>query len=1088
MVRSALCPVLIRRDDELAILEDGLLAARRGEGRFVVLSGEAGIGKTRLVRELEGRAERLGATVLMGGCSEAEISLPYLPFVEAIGNYIDEVGPATVAERLGAARAPLAQLFPQLSDAGEAERVGDPAQGKMRLFESIVHLLTVAARERTVLLAVEDVHWADESTLELLDHLARRLRDLPVMTLLTYRSDELHRRHPFVPTLQAWRRSGAAELIELHPLPEGGVEEMIAAILGSDDVDGELADLMFQRTEGNPFVLEEMLREAPDEVGSGGRGSVRAVHSMEIPETVRDSILLRLSRLDRQDTEVLEGAAVLGRSFDAPTLVALSNVQSSTVHGAISVAVSQQLVEEDPDRAGHYRWRHALTQEAIYEEILTPRRQAIHSQAADALAAAGATRPVDLARHLLGAARFDEAVPVCLAAAEEAERSIAFGEAIGMLERALPHVKDETERARMLCRIGQDHWLNGESARGERFLEEGVGELDRLGERLDAARYRIVYGRCLWEGSKPEEARREYLKAREALEGEGPSADLAMAHVRLAGLDAFELDYQGCLEHSRKAVAIAEEAGADFERVWGLGFVALGLLDSGDHARGFEAMDACYREASEKGYWYVAQNMTFNDIWTRTHTLETELDERLARPSEAGDSTVDQASRGILGSYVRKSQGDLVAAREEGERAVELYRELGYGKMIWRCEVNLAEVIAELGLPTEARAALPTVATRTELQDIVYDAAAHIRSAECAGERDEALERAREIADRAEGLATYRETLAIGVEVLVAAGELEAAERVAEAGERRASTAGASFQDEMRGRLLLARGRPEAAIAPANAAIEAARTAGYPLVELRRRLPLAEALHAGGDPESAASELRAVAEHADGIGAALIRTEADALAARLGIDLPPRPEPTARQDAQPDVVPLGERLVTSLFADVRGYSVRAANAAPQDLAEDVAALYRFARATIASQGGIVDKFAGDAVMATFNVSQTSVDHCIRALEAALGLRDKAALSGLDLGIGIAVGPAILGRGASADNIAVTGVSTNLAARLQAAAEPGEILLSDEAHRRVGPWLAERDLETEREELELKGFDGRQPAYRVPAPRLVETGP
>jgi class 3 adenylate cyclase len=185
--------------------------------------------------------------------------------------------------------------------------------------------------------------------------------------------------------------------------------------------------------------------------------------------------------------------------------------------------------------------------------------------------------------------------------------------------------------------------------------------------------------------------------------------------------------------------------------------------------------------------------------------------------------------------------------------------------------------------------------------------------------------------------------------------------------------------------------------------------------------------------------------------------------------------------AAPEVVPLGERLVSSLFADVRGYSATAASVAPEELAARTAGLYRFARATITSQGGIVDKFAGDAVMATFNVAGTSVDHAVRAVEAALGLRDKAVLSAVDLGIGIAVGPAILGRGASADNIAVTGVSTNLAARLQAEAGPGEVLLSDEAYRRVGPWLAEHSLAVEREELELKGFDGAQVAYRIGAP-------
>jgi class 3 adenylate cyclase len=270
-------------------------------------------------------------------------------------------------------------------------------------------------------------------------------------------------------------------------------------------------------------------------------------------------------------------------------------------------------------------------------------------------------------------------------------------------------------------------------------------------------------------------------------------------------------------------------------------------------------------------------------------------------------------------------------------------------------------------------------------------------------------------------------------------------------------------------------------VAPLQATVEAAAGASYPLVELRRRVLLAEALATAGDRDRSQRELAAVAEGADRRGARLIRSEAEAVAARLGLTVPSAVEAPAEPEAPSEVVPLGERLVTSLFADVRGYSEAAAGASPARLADDMATLYRFARATITSQDGVVDKFAGDAVMATFNVSGTQVDHCVRALEAALGLRDKAELTGLRLGIGIAVGPAILGRGASADNIAVTGVSTNLAARLQAAAGAGEVLLSDDAYLRVSGWLAERDLVADREELELKGFDGAQVAYRIAAP-------
>jgi class 3 adenylate cyclase/tetratricopeptide (TPR) repeat protein len=1085
MSRNALCPTLVRREDQLAILEEAMLAARRGEGRFVVVSGEAGIGKTRLVTELSRMAIRLEDSVLWGGCSEADLSLPYLPFVEAVGNQLAAEDLEDFAARLGPSRAPLGQLFPQLSDGGAPERETDPAQVKLRLFEAMVTLLATLAERRPVVLVIEDVHWADDSTRGLLDHLARRVAALPLLLLVTYRSDELHRRHPFQPTLLGWKRSGLAEIVDLEPLPDAGITEMVAAILGTSAVDRELSELLYQRSEGNPFVLEEMLREAIDE--SGGELGPTSFEADRVPETVRDSILLRLARLEAGQAQILESAAVLGRTFEYPMLMAVAEAGETEVHGALQSATAEQLIVENEERPGRYMWRHALTQEAIYGEIVTPRRQAIHARAADALSAAEDTRPVDLANHLLGAGRFDAAVPVCLESAEEAEASVAFGEAIAMLERTLPHLGDELDRARIICRIGTDHTLNGESAAGVQFLTEGVTSLERLGESLEAARARVALGRSLWEGAKPDEARAEFDRAREVLEPEGPSAELAMVHMRLAGLDAFQLDYKGCLEHSRRAAEIAEQAGADFERVWALGFVALGLLDSGDHEHGFRVMDECFDEAVEKGYWVIANNMTFNDIWTRTHMLEGDLEPRLERFEWMPRMRPNLTGHEILSSYVGFARGDLEGAREAGQRAWQKYEDQGYEKMVWRSRVQLATVLTEMGRAAEANDVLPDVSARTELQDLVYDGPAQIRTRVALGDDTGALELANEIVESSAGLAAYRETLALAAEVLVAGGH-DGVETLIEKAEARETNAGHSYLDEMRGRLLLASDDPEAAAPLLAVAEEAAERVGYPLVALRRGVLHAEAIGRTGDGAEAERRLNAIATDADRRRAVLIRSEADAAAARLGISLPPSGDPEPDPGDAREPVASGERLVTSLFADVRDYTQLSTQLAPEELEQRMASLYRFARAAVTRQNGIVDKFAGDAIMATFNVSGTRVEHSAEALEAALALLDKARLIELDLGVGIAVGPAIVSPGASDDNVSVRGESTNLAARLQGAAGGGEILLSEELYRRVADRLESRGLAAERELLDLKGLDAPTPVYRVAARVGGKTAP
>src|SRR5487761_158629 len=229
-----LCEDLVGRESEISLLEDALLATLRGDGGVVIVGGEAGMGKTRLVADLVVRARRRGCVVVSGVCSEAELSLPYLPFLEAIGNYLAREDVAALRERLGPASDDPAQLFPQMGRPQLAE--GEAQQAKLRLFESILLLLRDAARNSALLVVLEDLHWADPATRELVDYATRRLRSTNVLVLATYRTDELHRKHALLPTIQGWRRSGQAHLIEIGPLRAAGVKDMVMAIFDEPDL------------------------------------------------------------------------------------------------------------------------------------------------------------------------------------------------------------------------------------------------------------------------------------------------------------------------------------------------------------------------------------------------------------------------------------------------------------------------------------------------------------------------------------------------------------------------------------------------------------------------------------------------------------------------------------------------------------------------------------------------------------------------------------------------------------------------------------------------------------------------------------
>jgi class 3 adenylate cyclase/tetratricopeptide (TPR) repeat protein len=1079
VLQRVLCPSLVGRDEELFVLEDALLAARGGDGRFVVLGGDAGMGKTRLATELAKRARRLDCAVLWGGCSEAELSLPYLPIVEAIGNYLAGEDAERLGSMLGAARDELTQLFPQLGESSEHAEGGDPGQAKLRLFEAIVALLAVPARERGLLLVMEDAHWADAATRQLLDHLARRLTSVRSLVLLTYRSDELDRRHPLAPLLQTWRRAGLAETVALSPLDKAQIGEMIGSILDERDVAGELSDLMHLRTEGNPFVLEEMLKEAIDRgdvFRAGEHWNRRAVDDLRIPETVRDTILMRFARLEPEHAEILQAAAVLGRTFDYDTLVRVVELSETAVQGALALAGAQQLIE-DAGEGGIYRWRHALTQEAVADEIVRPRRQQIHSRAADAYAASDG-RSLDLARHLLGAGRFDEAVVACIAAADEAEASLAFAEALELLDRALPHVHDRTVRGRLLCRMGRALWVEGRTPAAEEVLREGVGELDAVGEEIEAARYRIDLGRCCWEQSKPAEALDEFERARAVLETQGPSAALAMAYMRIAGQYKFELDNERSLEAVMKAIEIALAAGADFERIWASSWAAFILLDVGRADEAWKMLDDAFYEALRRGFTFIARNIAYNDSWTRLHTMTAGVGDRLSVFDEPGPQVMIDMTA-IASSWTRRIEGDLDGALEALRRSERAGVEMLSEKVRWRTRVELGEVLLELGRLEEAAAALPDPSERAELQDTIYDSLPQIRVRLADRRLDEAVGLAREIAANAARLVSY-ETLAVAVEALVAADLLDEAQAVVEIGRTYPTEAGGSYLDEAQARISLARGHAAEAAELASGVAREAAASGFTLVEWRLRTLAAQADARSGKRDEAERELAAVATAAAAAHAWLIHDAARSAAGEAGLAVPGGAEAPAGDGVSETLVDVGERLVTSFFADVRGYTGIAAASAPADVADRLGALHRWASAEVGRHHGFVDKFAGDAVMATFNASGARLDHTAHALEAALALSGKAALLDLGVGIGIAVGPAIVGRAVAGGNVSVLGETTNLAARLQTAARAGEIVLSDEAHRRVASWLDERGLEAVQESLDLKGFDGTQQAWRLTA--------
>jgi adenylate cyclase len=504
----------------------------------------------------------------------------------------------------------------------------------------------------------------------------------------------------------------------------------------------------------------------------------------------------------------------------------------------------------------------------------------------------------------------------------------------------------------------------------------------------------------------------------------------------------------------------------------------MALIGTGRIEEGYASLQRSYREAMENNLRWIAGNALNNIFANKTFAGEPRAREvleglGLMRDLHAGAfSTMNSA---VLESQARYFTGDFEIGLGLGLKAVESAAAAGNRWVTRFAEIQNSFHYIELGRLDDARPLLGI--TRGERQREHAEATAIIRFHLAAGDLETGLEAARLLK---EGAGPFQSEVA--VQYLLATGAVEEAGSLM-ADSRRPWLRRTPFVMRAHARLALAEGKNALAIEEAQSALDSFHAAGYRPDEARTLLVLAAAT-ASADAEVARKQVREAAEIASAIGSVAIRREAQELMERLGGELDPAVVHQATGPSEDG--PLGERLVTVLFADVRGYTAIAGALAPADLSDRISALQRWAMVEIDRHHGVVDKFAGDAMMATFNVSGASVDHCLHALQTALALRDKAAMLGLPLGVGIATGPAVVGRMARSANVSVLGEATNLASRLQAQAAAGEVLLSDESNRRVSGWLSERGMAGEPVRLTLKGIDGETLAHRLGAPAELAT--
>lgn len=495
MTQDADASVFVGRAAELAALDAAWERAGQGRPATVLIGGEAGVGKSRLAEEFSARAGKAGASrVLSGYCLDLSAEgLPFAPFTGVLRELARDLGAGDLAALLPPQGArELARLLPELGEPGTG---GDPGEARARMFGQVLALLGRLAEAGPVILVIEDAHWSDRSTRDLLAFLVGNQRALHgVLIVVTFRSDELGRGHPLRPVLAELGRLDWVTRLEVPRLTRREGRELMAGLLGRE-AEPELVDRVFRRSEGNPLFLAALL-------GSGGDTGA------DLPDSLRDLVLADVERLPAETQRVLEALAVAGQRCGHDLLAAATRLGDWELLTALRLAVSANVLIPDADG---YAFRHALIREAVLGQVLPGEKARWHTRLAEVLAAEPSLVPpgravIERAHHWYSAHDAPRALASAWQAADAAGRSLAHAEKLDMLARVLelwPALPDAAQR------IGATHLgvlesavaaalAAGEDERGTGFAAAALTEIDPATEPARAGLMLKARGEMRW--------------------------------------------------------------------------------------------------------------------------------------------------------------------------------------------------------------------------------------------------------------------------------------------------------------------------------------------------------------------------------------------------------------------------------------------------------------------------------------------------------------------------------------------------------------------------------------------------------------
>ncbi|MFH9075368.1 helix-turn-helix transcriptional regulator [Streptomyces alboflavus] len=703
MQSSHTSPVFVGRSAELTALGEALSRANAGEPRALFVGGEAGVGKTRLIQEFLGRAAAGGAVVALGGCVEIGAdALPYHPVSTALRSLRRQLGEeldAAVAGQEGE----LARLLPEL---GEMDRGHLETDGRARLFELTARLLERLAADRTLVLVLEDLHWADRSTRELLSYLLRALTDSRMLIVATFRADDLHRRHPLRPALAEYERLRTVTRVDLLRFDRAEVRRQLAAIRGEAPPE-QVLDRIFDRSEGNAFFVEELACSILD--GSPGG----------ISDSLRDLLLVRVEALPDEAQRVVRIAAEGGSEVEFRLLATVTGRTEDELIEILRTVVGAAVLQPCDDGES-FRFRHALMREAVAGDLLPGERSRLNRRYAEALEADPTlVRPAELTGRLagywFGARDAARALPAAIAAAAAARGRHAFAEQHQLLERALELWDDAPEELRrrtmrqgvedglglafspdvtgdfvdLLAAVAVAARLAGERERALALCKRALRTLE--GDPSSDASGRTAAGdplRAAWFWTERHRLLRalsrsdgwdEIAHAQELVQGLPPSVVHAEVLMNAAYWWAVHQPGPTALKTAQQAVEICRLTGAEIAGLAAQQTLAWLIMDTGDLEEGLAlARDVCERELTPGNTDVVLRG--YGNVATALHGIGRFGE--AVEVAEKGSGLADRHGLPDIASFVdgnlaesltqlgRWSEADAVLARAVGRRGV----------------------------------------------------------------------------------------------------------------------------------------------------------------------------------------------------------------------------------------------------------------------------------------------------------------------------------------------------------------------------------------------------------------------------------